>query len=258
LESVKDFDEIIVCDGNSTDETLEIAKEYECKIIPQYKSKRKNIKAKNKSYLRNKTLKIAKNDWYFWIDSDDYASKELVSNVRKVVAKESPTHFLWSTNFIYRIENKLIKHSANYPFLRIVLFHKKSMARFYKPSHERIRFDRRFSVGNLKGSVYVCWPKERTGKLYWRNARVQMDKSIKLVKDKSWAHYWKWSVWFNIKNMARYILKPIRNYLFYGFEQSMPPRVEYYRMAYHSILLWRVTKYKIMVGIRKLFLTGSR
>ena len=33
LEAVKDFDEIIICDMESTDQTLDIARSYNCKII---------------------------------------------------------------------------------------------------------------------------------------------------------------------------------------------------------------------------------
>lgn len=33
LETVKDFDEIVVCDMESTDNTLKIAEQYGCKIV---------------------------------------------------------------------------------------------------------------------------------------------------------------------------------------------------------------------------------
>ena len=33
LDSVKDFDEIVVCDMESTDNTVAIAKEYGCKVV---------------------------------------------------------------------------------------------------------------------------------------------------------------------------------------------------------------------------------
>ena len=38
LESVKDFDDIIILDGNSTDKTLEIANNYRARIIKQVKT----------------------------------------------------------------------------------------------------------------------------------------------------------------------------------------------------------------------------
>ena len=36
LESVKEFDEIVICDMQSTDDTLSIAQRYGCKIVTFY------------------------------------------------------------------------------------------------------------------------------------------------------------------------------------------------------------------------------
>ena len=33
LDTVKDFDEVVICDMESTDSTLEIARKYNCKIV---------------------------------------------------------------------------------------------------------------------------------------------------------------------------------------------------------------------------------
>ncbi|MBQ5705156.1 MAG: glycosyltransferase, partial [Bacteroidaceae bacterium] len=33
LETVKDFDEVLICDMESTDNTLEIAEKYGCRIV---------------------------------------------------------------------------------------------------------------------------------------------------------------------------------------------------------------------------------
>ncbi len=33
LETVKDFDEVVICDMESTDNTLDIARKYGCKIV---------------------------------------------------------------------------------------------------------------------------------------------------------------------------------------------------------------------------------
>lgn len=64
LQSVKDFDEIIVCDMYSTDKTLEIAKKYNCKIVFH----------KQMSYVepaRNFAIQQAENEWVLVIDADE-------------------------------------------------------------------------------------------------------------------------------------------------------------------------------------------
>lgn len=66
LESIKNQDfadyEIIVADANSTDKTLEIAKEYDCKIVVG------GLPAKG----RNEGTKIAKGEIFFFLDADTF------------------------------------------------------------------------------------------------------------------------------------------------------------------------------------------
>ncbi|MBI2603994.1 MAG: glycosyltransferase, partial [Candidatus Harrisonbacteria bacterium] len=53
LESFKDFAEIIVCDGNSTDDTVAIAKKYGAKVVKQYDSDEPNLPCvKDKANVR--------------------------------------------------------------------------------------------------------------------------------------------------------------------------------------------------------------
>lgn len=70
LESVKDFDEIVVCDMYSTDKTLELAKDYNCKIVM-------HEKIDFVEPARNFAISNASNEWVLVIDSDEMASKEL-------------------------------------------------------------------------------------------------------------------------------------------------------------------------------------
>lgn len=73
LESVKDFDEIVVVDTGSTDKTLEIAREYTDKIFhfPW---------VDDFSKARNEAIKHATGDWLYSIDCDQV----LLSSVEEV------------------------------------------------------------------------------------------------------------------------------------------------------------------------------
>lgn len=64
LESVKDFDEVVVCDMYSTDRTVEIAKEYGCRVI--YHENTGIVEP-----ARNYTLQAATYDWILTVDADE-------------------------------------------------------------------------------------------------------------------------------------------------------------------------------------------
>ena len=63
LESVKDFDEIVVVDSGSIDNTLNIAKEYTNKIFHQDWLGF----AKQKEYAKN----LCQNEWVLNLDADE-------------------------------------------------------------------------------------------------------------------------------------------------------------------------------------------
>lgn len=76
LESVKSLDEIVICDMYSTDDTLEIAKEYGAKIVM----------FENCGFVepaRNFALSAASNDWCFVLDSDEVAPAKLIDFIRE-------------------------------------------------------------------------------------------------------------------------------------------------------------------------------
>lgn len=66
LESVRDFDEIVVCDMESTDRTREIAREYGAKIVIFPKGNHKICEP-----ARDTAIHSASNDWVLVVDADE-------------------------------------------------------------------------------------------------------------------------------------------------------------------------------------------
>ncbi len=76
LESVKDFDEILVCDMGSIDRTLELAQKYNATIFT-------HEKLDFVERARNFAIQKAKNDWILVLDADEVISDELKRELYK-------------------------------------------------------------------------------------------------------------------------------------------------------------------------------
>lgn len=72
LDSVKDFDEIVICDMESTDNTLEIARQYSCKIVTFPKG---NISIVEPA--RQYAIDAASNPWVLVADADEIITPTL-------------------------------------------------------------------------------------------------------------------------------------------------------------------------------------
>ena len=72
LEAVKDFDEVVVCDMESTDHTVEIAQSYGCKIVTFPKADHKSAEP-----ARTFAIQSASNHWVLVVDADEIVTPEL-------------------------------------------------------------------------------------------------------------------------------------------------------------------------------------
>lgn len=80
LESVKNFDEIVICDMHSTDSTIEICRKYNCKIVYH----------KHLPYVepaRNFAIQEANNEWVLVIDPDEVIPKDLKDYLYEIIKK---------------------------------------------------------------------------------------------------------------------------------------------------------------------------
>lgn len=96
LTSVKDFDEIVICDMHSTDKTLEIAQKYNCNIIF-------HEKCDVPEPARNFAIQSASNEWVLVIDSDELVTDELRKYLYESIQKKQDLQGLWITrkNYIF-------------------------------------------------------------------------------------------------------------------------------------------------------------
>ena len=72
LESVKDFDEVVVCDMESTDDTVKIAERYGCRVVTFPKNGHTCCEP-----ARTFAIQAAQNPWVLVVDADEIVTPEL-------------------------------------------------------------------------------------------------------------------------------------------------------------------------------------
>ena len=89
LESVKDFDEIVVCDMESTDDTREIAEKYGCKIVIFPKAHHTCCEP-----ARTFAIQSASSKWVLVVDADEIVTPELREELyRRIQQPDGPAGY---------------------------------------------------------------------------------------------------------------------------------------------------------------------
>lgn len=114
LEALKAFDEVVVLDNGSCDDTISIAQSFS------------NVKVIEHPFigfgpLKNLAIEHAKHDWIFSVDSDEILSQELVGEVSKLSLEENSIYSIsrdnyykgrliqgcgWQNDYVHRIFNR--------------------------------------------------------------------------------------------------------------------------------------------------------
>lgn len=240
LENVADFDDIVVCDGGSTDGTLDIAREFGAHVIAQNAAfKHADGRLKDFSGPRNQMLDHARHDWFLYIDSDETISEGLRQDIARIAQKphEPGEPLVYKVPYSIITDGRVIKYSSNYPGYQHRFFNRKSGARFRKPVHERIYFDDSVVVGTLRHPWQVYGT--RGGLLsYVHETRGYRAMEVKSLETLPWRAYLRWAVWHNLRTALGVLLKATRNYLLHGFKETAPISDELGRFVSPLILVW--------------------
>lgn len=128
LEALKDFDEIILLDTGSTDNTLEIAKTFQ------------NVKIQKSTFygfgaLRNEGAKLAFNNWILAIDSDEIIPKDLKD---ELLSQNLDPKSIYGFYFHNYYNEKLIKCCGWHPEKHLRLYNKNTTQFSEDLVHEKI------------------------------------------------------------------------------------------------------------------------
>jgi glycosyltransferase involved in cell wall biosynthesis len=128
-------DEIIVLEGRSTDNTVEIAGREGARVVRQL--------GKNFSEWRNQGMETAKGEWVLYLDHDEKITQELAKEIKNVISNSSFVAFaIPRLNIIF---GKPMRHGGLYPDYQQRLFLKRGFKKWVNELHEEPRYEGRMS-----------------------------------------------------------------------------------------------------------------
>ena len=131
IKSAKFADEVLVLDGGSEDNTIEIIKNSGVRV--------EQFRFCNFSEQKQKSVDLAKNNWVFSLDSDERITPELKEEIEKVLINpDAHGYYVPRLNYFF---GKHIKRCGLYPDKNIRLFNKKFGRISESNVHEKIIVD---------------------------------------------------------------------------------------------------------------------
>jgi len=146
LKSAEWADEIVVVDDESSDKTVELARQFTDKIFKR--------KMDIEGLHRNYAYSVCSNEWVLSLDADERVTPELAAEIGEIIKKEkdSPEHAAYGIPIKTYIGKRWAKYAGWYPAPKIRLF-KKGKFKYDEISKVHPRVFIEGTNGFLKGDI---------------------------------------------------------------------------------------------------------
>lgn len=252
LESLHNFADVFLLDGNSTDGTLRIAERRGISIYKQVETSEPNVVIRSFTDMRVKGERLARYNWVLYMDSDEFLSPELIRDVRNVLASDDPKR-VFSMRKTAIIGKRMVRHSFNPPDYAPHLYHRHSGVQ-WKPGklvHEKLIVPPDVRTVPLRGDLYSYFVST------YGEAVRKDDYYLSLTRKKMFApgqarpaHAALFSLWINFLRSGNITYKSLKMYLRHGFRESLPPQHVWRYVRYHLFICWYC--------IQKIFVYGAK
>ncbi len=128
LDSVKDFDEVLVYDTGSSDNTIDIAKQYPNVVVHE-------APFEGFGLCRNKATNLAKNDWILALDSDEILTPELRNEIQQLSLSPDSVYSFPRNNYY---NGKWIRWCGWYPDRVVRLYNRNQTSYSHDEVHEKV------------------------------------------------------------------------------------------------------------------------
>jgi len=237
LESVKNFDDIFLVDGNSTDGTHDIAKRYGVTVYKQVETDEPNVTITDFSAVRAAAYKRAQRDWILILDSDEYISEALKHEIEQAVM-HNDTMTAYAFPYVMLLGNKQIRYSFNMPRADMRLYNKRSgiYLKEGKTVHEKFYLPETVRVVTFKNDFFNdIQPYRKALKkdaFYLSLSKKKiLTKKTSLIRGEMMR-----AVILNFMRAFHILARSIAVYARHGFKESLPPAHVWRFMRYHFII----------------------
>lgn len=241
LGSLLDFADVFLLDGNSTDETQSIARQYGIPVHQQSENNEPNVKIKSFTDMRLKAQHLARFDWILYLDSDEFISPQLTKEIREVLFSEDIKR-VFTIPKVAIVGQRVVRYSFNIPNHAPHLYNRRSGVE-WKPGklvHEKLFIPNDVKIVKLTGEFYSYFISSYNEAVKKDNYYLSLTRQKMFTpgqgRPKKIIIFA--SLWLNFLRAGNIFYKSLKMYLYHGFRESLPPQHAWRYVRYHLILCW--------------------